>query len=71
MFSCTFSQDGSRVGYGAVAYRLHVFASSSHRFTGLSASVVIGQNNYFGFGLTTLNVTAIWLTTLKNINKQP
>ena len=34
--------------------RLHVFALISDWFTGLSASVVIGQSNYFGFGLMTL-----------------
>ena len=33
----------------------HVFASSSDWFIGLSASVVIGQSNYFGSGFTTLN----------------
>ena len=37
------------------AWRLrHVFASSSDWFIGLSASVVIGQSNYFGFGVTQL-----------------
>ena len=35
--------------------RLHVFALRSDWFTGLSAPVVIGQSNYFGFGFTTLN----------------
>ena len=34
--------------------RLHVFASSSDWFIGLSASSVIGQSNYFGFGFTAL-----------------
>ena len=34
--------------------RLHVFDSSSDWFIGLSASVVIGHSNYFGFGFTTL-----------------
>ena len=34
--------------------RLHVFASSSDWFNGLSASSVIGGRNYFGFGLTKL-----------------
>ena len=33
--------------------RLHVFASSSDWFIGLSASVVIGQSDNFGFGFTT------------------
>ena len=30
--------------------RLHVFALSSDWFFGLSASLVIGQSDYFGFG---------------------
>ena len=34
--------------------RLHVFASSFDWFIGLSASIVIGQSNYFGFGFTTV-----------------
>ena len=34
--------------------RLHVLTSSSGWFIGLSASLVIGQSNYFGFGFTTL-----------------
>ena len=33
--------------------RLHVFASSSDWFIGLSASLVIGQSDYFGFRFTT------------------
>ena len=33
---------------------LHVFASSFDWFTGLSVSCVIGQNDYFGFGFSTL-----------------
>ena len=32
--------------------RLHVFSSSSDWFIRLSAPVVIGQSNYFGFGFT-------------------
>ena len=36
--------------------RRHVFTSSSNRFIGLSASVVIGQSNYFGFGFTTHSI---------------
>ena len=41
--------------------RLHVFASSSDSesdsdwFIGLFTTVVIGQSNNFGFGITTLN----------------
>ena len=35
--------------------RSHIFASRSDWFIGLSASVVIGQSNYFGFGFTTLS----------------
>ena len=35
--------------------RLHVFASSSDWFIGLFTTDVIGQSNYFGFGITTLN----------------
>ena len=35
--------------------RLHVFATSSDWFIGLSASLVIGQSNYLGFVFTTLN----------------
>ena len=35
--------------------RLHAFALSSDWFIGLSASLVIGQSDYFGFGFTTLN----------------
>ena len=34
--------------------RLHVFATSSDWFIGLSLPAVIGQSNYFGFGFTTL-----------------
>ena len=34
--------------------RLHVFALSFDWFTGLSASFVIGQSDYFGFGLKIL-----------------
>ena len=36
---------------------LHVFASSSDWFSGLSAAVVIGQSNNFGFVFATLNWT--------------
>ena len=36
-------------------HRLHVFALDSDWFIALFASVVIGQNNYFGFGFTTFN----------------
>ena len=36
-------------------HRLHVFASSSDWFIGLSVSAVIGQSNYFGFSFTTIN----------------
>ena len=36
-------------------HRVHVFASSSDWFIGLSASVVIGQSNYFSFGFTEFN----------------
>ena len=32
--------------------QLHVFATSSDWFIGLSVSVVIGQSDYFGFGFT-------------------
>ena len=35
--------------------RLHVFASSSDWFIGLVTTVVIGQSNNLGFGITTLN----------------
>ena len=35
--------------------RSHVFTSSSDWFIGLRTSVVIGKNDYFGFGLTTLS----------------
>ena len=35
---------------------LHVFASSPDWSTELSASLVIGQSNYFGFGFTALNL---------------
>ena len=34
---------------------IHVFALSCDWFIGLSVSVVIGQSDYFAFGLTTLN----------------
>ena len=34
--------------------RLHVFAWNSDWFIGLSASVLIGQSNDFGFGFATL-----------------
>ena len=50
----TFSHAFSRA-----CCRLHVFAASSDWFIGLSASVVIGQGNYFGFGFTTLLKTAL------------
>ena len=40
--------------------RLHVFATGFDWLTGLPASLVIGQSNYFGFGFSTLN----WKTTL-------
>ena len=36
--------------------RLHIFALISDWFIALFASVVIGQSNYFGFGLTTLKL---------------
>ena len=35
--------------------QLHVFASNSDWLVVLFTSVAIGQSNYFGFGLTTLN----------------
>ena len=35
--------------------RLHVFASNSDWFIAPFTSVEIGQNNYFGFGFTTLD----------------
>ena len=35
--------------------RLRVITSSFDWFTGLSPSFLIGQSNYFGFGLTTLD----------------
>ena len=41
--------------------RLHVFASSSDGLIVLFTSVVIGQRNYFGFGLTTLNWKPLYL----------
>ena len=34
--------------------QLHVFASSFDWFAGLSASFVIGESDFFGFGATTL-----------------
>ena len=55
--------DGSRgsnfLGRVSRAWRrVHVFASSSDWFIGLSVSVVIGQSDYLGFGFrfTTLKV---------------
>ena len=35
--------------------RLHIFGSGSDWFIGLSASMVIGQNDYFRFCFTALN----------------
>ena len=35
---------------------LHVFASSSDWFIGLSASVVIGLSNYFSFGFRNFSI---------------
>ena len=35
--------------------QLHVITTSFDWFTGFSASSVIGQSDYFGFGFTTLN----------------
>ena len=46
--------------------RLHVFALSSDWIIGLSASVVIGQSDYFGFVLTELK-TALLLSRLTGI----
>ena len=34
---------------------VHVFALTSDWFIGLLTTDVIGQSNYFGFGITTLN----------------
>ena len=39
----------------AFSQRRPIFAWSSDWFIEMSASVVIGQNNYFGFGVTTLS----------------
>ena len=39
----------------ARVFTLHVFALSSDWVIGLSAFLVIGQSNYFGFGFPTLN----------------
>ena len=36
--------------YVHTGHELYIFASCSAQFTGLSASVVIGQSNNFGFG---------------------
>ena len=33
-----------------------------------SASVVIGQSNYFGFGFTTLNWKPLWKKTVLQLN---
>ena len=40
--------------------RLHVFASSSDWFIGLSACVVVGQSYYFCFGLTILSCPTLF-----------
>ena len=47
--------------------RLHVFALSSDWFIALFTSVVIGQSNDFGFGLTTLNWKTLY-SYLKVVN---
>ena len=54
-FSNTFQTTHTRFTALGAGY-LHVFASSSLRFIGLSASVVIGQGDKFGFGFTTLYI---------------
>ena len=42
------------VPFSRAWHRLHVFASSSDWLIALFASVVIGQSDYFGFSLLTL-----------------
>ena len=41
--------------FSRASCQLHVLALSFDWFIGLSVSFVIGQSDYFGFGLTTLN----------------
>ena len=48
--SCTFSR---------ALCQLRVITSSFDWYTGLSASFLIGQSNYFGFGFTTLSKLAL------------
>ena len=40
--------------FSRALHQLHVFALSFDWFTGLSVSFVIGQSDYFGFGLMTV-----------------
>ena len=53
--SKTKTNRGMMHAFSCAWRQLHVFASCSDWFIGLSACVVIGQNNYFGFGFTKLN----------------
>ena len=54
----TLSNKISKVKLKSIMTHSHMFscATSSDWFIGLSASVVIGQSNYFGFALMTLDV---------------
>ena len=53
--------------FSRVWRRLHVFALSSDWFIGLSASAVIGQSNYFGFGFTTLKRKPLYLVAFGDV----
>ena len=51
----------------SIHFRIPVIAWSSDWFIGLSASVVIGQNDYFWFGFTILNKkTALYFSFYKS-----
>ena len=49
--------------------RLHTFPLSFDWFTGLSVSFVIGQNDYFGFGFTTLRRVEVLITIKSRTSK--
>ena len=48
--------------FSRASCRLHAFASSFDWFAGLSVSFLIGQSDYLGFGLTTLNRKSLYCT---------
>ena len=50
--------------FSRARHRLHVIASSSDWFIGLSASVVIGKSDYFGLVFTTLNCKTLYTACL-------